>query len=53
METELDQTLVMSCNGKLTQRVCVVELEAAEDLVCVPGMEKAVASHHQLKTLWE
>jgi hypothetical protein len=43
----------MLCNGKLTQRVGVVELEAAEDLVRVPGMEKSVASHYHLETLWK
>lgn len=37
----------------LTHRVCIIQFEAAEDLVNVSGMEKPVASHHHLETLWD
>lgn len=38
---------------ELTQRVCIIEFEAAEHLVGVPGVEEPVASHHDLETLCE
>lgn len=37
--------------AELTHSVCVIQLEAAEDLVNVPGVEKPIASHHHLETL--
>ncbi len=39
--------------AELTHGVCVIQFEAAEDLVDVSGMEKPIASHHHLETLWE
>lgn len=35
-----------------THSVCIVQFEAAEDMVSVSGMEKPIASHHHLETLW-
>ena len=37
----------------LTHRVCIIQFEAAENLVNVSGMEKPIASHHHLETLWD
>lgn len=36
-----------------THRERVIQFEAAEHLVGVPGMEESVTSHHHLETLWE
>lgn len=37
--------VLTDCNG-------IVDFEAAEHLVDVPGMEKTVSSHHHLERLW-
>ncbi len=37
---------------RLTERDRVVDFEAAQDLVNVPGVSKPVPSHHHLKRLW-
>lgn len=39
--------------AELTQTVCIIELEAAEDLVDISCMQKPIASHHHLETLWK
>ncbi len=36
---------------RLTERDCVVDFEAAQDLVNVSGVSKPVPSHHHLKRL--
>lgn len=43
-------SLKVAC--QLTDCHCVVDLEAAENLVNVSGLEKAVSSHDHLKGLW-
>lgn len=37
---------------ELTDGDGVVDLEATQNLLDVPGVEKTVASHHNLKRLW-
>ena len=39
--------------AELTHSECIVQFEAAEDLVNISGMQKPVASHHHLETLWD
>lgn len=36
---------------KLTQRVCIIELEAAENLVDVSSMKETIPSNNHLETL--
>lgn len=43
----------LSTFAELTHTMCVIQFEAAEDLVNVSGMEKTIASHHHLETLWD
>lgn len=42
----------MSPSAQLTHSVCVVQFEAAEDLVDVSCVEKTIASNDHLETLW-
>lgn len=37
--------------AELTHSVCIIQFEAAKDLVNVSGMEKPIASYHHLETL--
>lgn len=39
--------------AELTHTVCIIQFEAAEDVIAVPRVEKTVASDYDLETLWE
>lgn len=42
----------MSMFAKPTQRICIIEFEAAENLVDVSCVEKTVTSNDHLEPLW-